>query len=199
MKSRHRLPIITPILIGFSLLLIGVAEITALWALTKVILPTSISSPSVEEVKPAKFSPQIYQLEIANNRIKLIPKTIYTTTTSPKLALTQALEQLLARPIDFNPVSTIPQQTRLLHLDITKDGVYVDLSKEFAQGGGSSSMIYRVAQVIYTATSIDSQSPVFLSIEGQPLNDDYPLGGEGLTLEYPMTRQQFNREFLAEY
>jgi spore germination protein GerM len=59
-------------------------------------------------------------------------------------------------------------------------------------------MIYRVAQVLYTATSIDPQTPVFLSIEGQPLNDNYPLGGERLTLEYPMTRQQFNREFLAE-
>jgi spore germination protein GerM len=198
MKSHHRLPSIVPILIGFSLLLIGVAEITALWALTKVILPTSIRSPSVEEVKPAKFSPQIYQLEIVNNRIQLTPKTIYTTATSSKLALTQALEKLLAQPIVFNPVSTIPQQTRLLHLDITKDGVYVDLSKEFAQGGGSSSMIYRVAQVLYTATSIDPQTPVFLSIEGQPLNDNYPLGGEGLTLKYPMTRQQFNQEFLAE-
>jgi spore germination protein GerM len=198
MKSRHRLSSITPILIGFSILLIGVAEITALWVLTKVILPTSISSPSVEEVKPAKFIPQIYQLEIVNNRIQLTPKTIHTTTTSSKLALTQALEKLLAQPIGFDPVSTIPQQTRLLHLDITKDGVYVDLSQEFAQGGGSSSMIYRVAQVLYTATSIDSPSPVFLSIEGQPLNDNYPLGGEGLTLEYPMTRKQFNREFLAE-
>lgn len=198
MKSRDRLLGITPILIGFLLLLIGVAEITALWALTKVILPTSISSPGIEEVKPAKFSPQIYQLEIVNNRIQLTPKTIHTTATSSKLALTQALEKLLAQPIVFNPVSTIPQQTRLLHLDLTKDGVYVDLSQEFAQGGGSSSMIYRVAQVLYTSTSIDSQSPVFLSIEGQPLNDNYPLGGEGLTLEYPMTRQQFNREFLAE-
>jgi spore germination protein GerM len=198
MKSRDRLPSITPILIGFSLLLIGVAQISALWALTKVVLPTSIKSPSVEEVKPAKFSPQVYQLEIVNNRIQLTSRTIYTTTTSSKLALTQALEKLLAQPIVFNPVSTIPQQTRLLHLDITKDGVYVDLSKEFAQGGGSSSMIYRVAQVLYTATSIDSQSPVFLSIEGKPLNDNYQLGGEGLTLEYPMTRQQFNREFLAE-
>lgn len=74
MKSRDRLPSVTPILIGFSLLLIGVAQITALWALTKVILPTSIKSPGVEEVKPTKFSPQIYQLEIVNNHIQLTPK-----------------------------------------------------------------------------------------------------------------------------
>lgn len=80
----------------------------------------------------------------------------------------------------------------------TEDGIYVNLSQEFTQGGGSSSMIYRVAQVLYTATSIDPQAPVFISIAGQPLNQNYPLGGEGLLLDYPLTRQQFAQEFLAE-
>lgn len=204
MKAHDRSPSTTPVLIGFFLLLIGAAQIAALWALTKTIVPAVISSPSVEELQPAEFSPQIYQLEIVENRIKLTPKTIDIAATSPKLALTEALEKLLAQSPAFDPTTTIPQQTRLLNFDISKDGVYVNLSQEFAQGGASSSMIYRVAQVLYTATSIDSQAPVFLSIEGKPLNDNYPLGGErtsphlGLALEYPMTRQQFNREFLAE-
>ena len=199
MKAHDRSPVATPILIVLSLLTIGAGYITALWVLTRVVLPTSFDSPAIEEVQPAKFSPQIYQLEIVDSRIQLIPKTIDTAATSPKLALTEALEKLLAQNSIFAPTTTIPDQTRLLNLDISQEGVYVDLSQEFAQGGGSSSMIYRVAQIIYTATSIDSQTPVFLSIEGRPLNDDYPLGGEGLTLEYPMTRQRFDREFLAEY
>lgn len=198
MKAHERSPNTTPILIGFSLLLIGVAQVTALLALSKVILPTLIESSAVEEVQPAKFSPQIYQLEVVDNRIRLIPKTIHTAATSPKLALTEALDKLLAQSTAFDPTSTIPNQTRLLDLDISEDGIHVNLSQEFTQGGGSSSMIYRVAQVLYTATSIDPQTPVFLSIEGQPLNKDYPLGGEGLVLEYPITRQQFNQEFLAE-
>ena len=199
MKTHDRTPIATPILIGFFLLLIGVAQITALWALTKAILPTFTKLSPVEEVQPAKFSPQMYQLEIVDRRIQLTPKTVYTAATSRKLALTEALEKLLAYSPALDPTTTIPTQTRLLNLDLTEDGVYVDLSPEFAEGGGSSSMIYRVAQVLYTATSIDPQTPVFLSIEGKPLNDDYPLGGEGLTLDYPTTRQQFNRDFLAEY
>lgn len=198
MKVHDRTPVATPILVGLSLLLIGTAYITALWALTKAILPISIQSPAVEEVQPAKFSPQIYQLQIVNNQIQLTPKTIYTAATSPKIALTEALEELLAQSPTFDPTTTIPAQTRLLNLDISNDGVYIDLSQEFAQGGGSSSMIYRVAQVIYTASSIDPQTPVYLSIEGQPLNEDYPLGGEGLVLDYPLTRQVFDREFLAE-
>lgn len=198
MKAHERSPTITPILIGLSLLLIGVAQVTALLALSRIIIPTVIESSAVEEVQPAKFSPQIYQLEVVDNRIKLVPKTFHTAATSPKLALTQTLEKLLAQSTAFDPTSTIPAQTRLLDLHIGKDGVHINLSEEFAQGGGSSSMIYRTAQVLYTATSIDPQAPVFFSIEGQPLNEDYPLGGEGLMLEYPITRQQFDQEFLAE-
>lgn len=198
MKARNRSPNFTPILIGFSLLLIGAAQITALSALTKLILPTLIKLSAVEEVQPAKFAPQVYRLEIVDRRIRLSPTTIYTRATSPEIALRQALTKLLAQSPAFDPTTTIPTQTRLLDLHTSKDGIYVDLSQEFAQGGGSSSMIYRVAQILYTATSINPQAPVFLSIAGKPLNDDYPLGGEGLTLAYPLTRQQFNQDFLAE-
>ena len=200
MKTQERLSIGAPILIGLSLLLIGAAQITALWTLTKVMFSTStsIKFSALEEIQPSKFSPQIYQLEIVDNRIQLTPKTIYTPATSLGVALTEAIEKLLTQSSTFNPTSTIPPKTRLLNLHIKDDGIHVDLSPEFANGGGSSSMIYRVAQILYTATSIDSQIPVFLSIEGKPLNDDYPLGGEGLTLEYPITRQQFDRDFLAK-
>ncbi len=198
MKAQDRSPNLTPIIIGFALLLIGVTQITALSALTKVILPTLIKSTTVEKIQPAKFSPQVYRLEIVDHRIRLAPATIYTRATSPEIALKQALTELLAQSPAFDPTTTIPQQTRLLNLHTSKEGIYVDLSQEFAQGGGSSSMIYRVAQVLYTATSINPQTPVFLSIEGQPVNNDYPLGGEGLTLEYPLTRQQFNQDFLTE-
>jgi spore germination protein GerM len=201
MKIHYKLTNSTPILIVFSLLLIGLAEITGFWGLTKVILPTVKESKpsSLVEVQPAKLSPQIYRLEIVDNRIRLTPKTFDTAATSSEVALKLALEQLFGPSLAFDPTTTIPQKTRLLDLHTSKEGIHINLSQEFAQGGGSSSMIYRVAQVLYTATSIDSQIPIFLSIEGKPLNKDYPLGGEGLLLEYPLTRQQFNQEFLAEY
>ncbi len=202
MKVHNKSPNSIPILIGFALLLIGVAEITALWSLTRAILPIINESSSVVEVEPkqqpATFSPQLYWLKIIDNRIQLAPITTYTASSSLELALKYSLSQLLAQSPNSQLTTTIPQQTRLRDLRLTKDGIYVDLSQEFSQGGGSSSMIYRVAQVLYTATSMNPQASVFLSIEGQPLNENYPLGGEGLLLEYPLTRQQFTRDFLGE-
>ena len=202
MKVHNKSPNSIPILIGFALLLIGVAEITALWSLTRAILPIISESSSVVEVEPkqqpATFSPQLYWLKIIDNRIQLAPITTYTASSSLELALKDSLSQLLAQSPNSQLTTTIPQQTRLRDLRITNDGIYLDLSQEFSQGGGSSSMIYRVAQVLYTATSMNPQASVFLSIEGQPLNENYPLGGEGLLLEYPLTRQQFTRDFLGE-
>lgn len=198
MKVRNKSPNSIPILIGFSLVLIGVAQITALWALKRAIFPSITESFSIVEVQPAKLSPQLYWLEIVDNRIQLASRNTYTAATSPEIALKDAFSQLFTQSPNPALTTTIPRQTRLLDLRATEDGIYVDLSQEFTQGGGSSSMIYRVAQVLYTATSIDPQALVFLSIEGQPLNEENPLGGEGLLLEYPLTRQKFTRDFLAE-
>ena len=198
MKVHNKSPNSIPIIVGFSLLLVGAAEITAIWALKQAIFPKVTEPTSIVEVQPAKFNPQLYWLEIVDNRIQLASRTTYTTADIPEIALQEAFAQLLAQSPHAELTTTIPRQTRLLDLRTSEDGIYVDLSQEFSQGGGSSSMIYRVAQVLYTATSIDPQASVFLSIEGKPLDEEYPLGGEGLLLEYPLTRQKFTRDFLAE-
>ena len=195
MKVPHKPPIPTPIIIALSLLLIGLAEITALWGLTKTIYHslTKSESSSVVEVLPTLYVPQFYGLEIVGDRISLASRVIYTKATSPEAALQDALIQLFSQSSDSELITTIPLSTKLLGLRIEDQNIYIDLSEEFGFGGGSSSMIYRVAQVLYTATSINPEASVFLSIEGQPLNEDYPLGGEGLLLDYPLNRQNLEQ------
>ena len=77
MKANDRSPIAIPVLVVLSLLLIGIAQISAIWAVTKVIFSTFTRAPTVEEVQPAKLSPQIYQLEIFDNHIQLTAYLYY--------------------------------------------------------------------------------------------------------------------------
>ncbi len=51
----------------------------------------------------------------------------------------------------------------------------------FATGGGSFSMLARVAQVVFTATQFSTVERVVLLLEGRPIE---ALGGEGLVLRH---------------
>jgi spore germination protein GerM len=136
---------------------------------------------------------QVYWLKPTGNTIELAPLTLKLSASNNSQALLDAaLNKLLAGPTDPSAVTTIPQGTSLRSVTIKQDGVHVDLSKEFTSGGGSTSMIGRLGQVIYTATSLNPNTPVWISVEGKSLKT---LGGEGLVLEQPLTRDRYQKDF----
>jgi spore germination protein GerM len=102
------------------------------------------------------------------------------------------MERLLTGSANADITSAIPAETKLNKLTVQTDGVHIDLNQAFTTGGGSASMQGRLGQVIYTASSLNPQEKVWLSIEGEPLE---VLGGEGLLVSQPMTRQEFDQEF----
>lgn len=83
----------------------------------------------------------------------------------------------------------IPVGTKLLGVSVGQDGVAtVNLSEQFASGGGSLSMMGRVAQMVFTATQFPEITSVQFQIDGTPLT---VLGGEGIILEKPQTREDW--------
>jgi spore germination protein GerM len=140
------------------------------------------------------IAPQSYWLQTTGNRIEMVAVAMPRRLGKSDLAaLTDTINYLLVNSRYGSLANTIPSGTRLLGLQIKPDGIYVNLSREFASGGGSTSMIYRVAQVLYTVTSLNPTAKVYFSIEGKRLNQDNPLGGEGLVLSQPLTRQQIRK------
>jgi germination protein M len=84
--------------------------------------------------------------------------------------------------------TAIPVGTQLRGLVVANGVATVDLSSEFASGGGSFSMLARVAQVVFTLTQFPTVDEVSFEIEGVPVD---VLGGEGLMLDAYGTREGF--------
>lgn len=142
---------------------------------------------------PVESTTPIYWLQDAGTHVELVTRTIEIgETAQPEVALEEAFNQLLAGPQTKEVATTIPAQTQLRSLSVESDGIHVDLSKEFRNGGGSTSMTGRLGQVIYTATTLDSAAPVWISVDGEPLK---VLGGEGIVVNQPMTRTDFMNAF----
>ena len=136
---------------------------------------------------------QVYWVKGAIGKFEAVPtKVAVKQADKPDVALQAAFNSLLAGPKDASVSSEIPKGTKLRSLSVKNDGVYVDLSAEFSSGGGSNSMTGRLGQVIYTATSLKPNTKVWISVEGKPLE---LLGGEGLEVAQPSTRQSFDKNF----
>jgi spore germination protein GerM len=93
---------------------------------------------------------------------------------------------------DGKLTSTIPVGTKILSAKVMADGIHVDLSKEFTQGDGATSMIGRLGQVVYTATAQNPTAPVWITVEGKKLE---VLGEVGVEVRQPVTRESYNRDF----
>lgn len=105
-----------------------------------------------------------------------------------------ALEQLLLglqgrETFDGAGLSTaIPEGTELLGISIEDGVATVDLSGEFASGGGSASAMMRLAQVTYTLTQFPTVQSVSFKLDGRPVT---VFGSEGIVLDGPVARDDY--------
>lgn len=101
-----------------------------------------------------------------------------------KFALTELLKGPSPEEKSQGFYSEIPAGTKLLGVNQDQKNTTVDLSRQFATGGGSTSMTQRLEELKRTVKAVDSKHPVKIAVEGKPLET---LGGEGL--EVPGTMQ----------
>lgn len=111
-----------------------------------------------------------------------------------RLPATKAVAAAAMRELCNGPTSaektaglgtTVPTGTELRSVNIKNGVARVDLTSEFASGGGSLSMMARVAQVVYTATQFPTIKSVTFSLDGKPITE---LGGEGIVVATPQSR-----------
>lgn len=165
--------------------------------------PPTTPTPTVQtpgsEASPAgvpvavEQSLMVYWLKDTGRSLELTPLStkVYAPDRSEDI-LMAALNQLFDDPPSEEVGNAVPLETKVRSVAVKEDGVHVDLSAGFSGGGGSASMMGRLGQLIFTATTLNPNAPVWISVEGQPLEI---LGGEGIEVMQPMTRQQFSEHF----
>ena len=122
------------------------------------------------------------------DELGVVRRTVPATSAVGRVAL----EELLAGPrsdeaaIGFT--TQIPVGTTLLGLDVAGGTATVDLSAEFAQGGGSATMVARLAQVVHTLTQFPTVDGVLFELDGQPVTT---FSSEGIVLDGPQSREDY--------
>ncbi len=105
---------------------------------------------------------------------------------------TEAMNALLGGPNRREKAAglgtTIPKGATLNGITIEERVARVDLSEEFAGGGGTLSMQARIAQVVYTLTQFSTVKSVEFLLDGEPVE---ALGGEGVVIDEPQRRSDW--------
>jgi hypothetical protein len=164
---------------------------TALPSASPAASPSASGAPTADRsASPAATTTvriYLFQPDSAGGDAHLVPVT--RTVPSTRAVATAAVRELLAGPVADEPglLTMIPAGSQLL--GVTIDGwrgpagatppsvATVDLTGRFESGGGSASMLGRLAQLVYTVTQFPTVDSVRLRLDGQPVQS---LGGEGV-------------------
>jgi len=166
----------------------GGSSPTPATTVTVTATPSTLPSPTTTPTATASATTTLSlyflrgeMLGVAERRVPL--------TTKPATA---AMKALLAGPTTAEKAagltSAVPGGTHLLGLSIDGTTARVDLSAQFAAGGGSLSMQARVAQVVYTLTQFKTVRAVAFLLDGNAVD---ALGGEGLMLSQSQRRSDW--------
>ncbi|BAQ66695.1 GerMN domain-containing protein [Geminocystis sp. NIES-3709] len=198
-KNNDRNPIFsTKTIAALATTVLAVGTISAWYAYSnlKVENPDKNSPSQPVEIIPDpvanESSIELYGL---NDELALVPSIVKIEKgQNDQESLINGFNKLLTVSESDSLKTAIPQNTKLVSLTVKEDGIHVDLSQEFTSGGGSASMVGRLGQVIYSASSLNPSANVWINVEGKPLE---VLGGEGIMVEQPMTRELFIESFPA--
>jgi spore germination protein GerM len=112
-------------------------------------------------------------------------RTVAKTGAPAKAAMEELLKGPSASDDAAGLQTVIPAGTKLNDVTIEEGVATVDMSSSFGSGGGSLSIQGRVAQVVYTLTQFPTVNGVSFELDGVAVT---ALGGEGLVLDHPQTR-----------
>ncbi len=148
--------------------------------------PTASPSPSPTDTEePSGETVTVLVYFLSGEKLATAERTLPATQAVARAAM----DALCGGPNDFERAagltSSVPEGTEVLGISVKDRVATVDLSGEYASGGGSLSMMTRVAQVVYTLTQFKTIRAVQFHLDGEPVA---AIGGEGIIVDSPQRR-----------
>ena len=137
-------------------------------------------------IVPRRSSFTVYL--VRGEHVAPVRRVVAHTPAVARAALTALLRGPTAAEQRQGYTSAIPGSTSLRSVSLSHGVATVDLSGRFQAGGGSLSMLLRVAQVVHTATQFPTVSRVAFRLDGKPVE---AIGGEGVIVSPPVGRADF--------
>ncbi len=156
---------------------------------TSSVEPTAPPEPKVETKSLILYFTRGEKVGAAGRTMVLPVET--ETVALAELAMQQLLEGPTPEETEFGLLTQIPEGTVLNSVEVTAGVAIVDLSPTFESGGGSLSMLLRVAQVVHTLTQFSDIQGVSFELDGQPVT---AIGGEGVLVDPPVSRVDFEAQ-----
>ena len=160
--------------------------------------PTPTSTPTDPGTVPPSPTTTTTQAPADQAFVELFFITESLTATSVTRAVDlpevagNAIRALIDGPTpaeqDTELFTSIPPDTLLLGLTIADGLATIDLSREFEAGGGTTNILSRLAQVVYTLTQFPTVDEVLFMLDGAPVE---VFSGEGVLLGDPVDRSDY--------
>jgi hypothetical protein len=146
---------------------------------------TASESPATTatDTRPVMSSVAVYLLR--EGKVSPVRRSIAATPAVARAALTELLEGPSADERADGLSSAVPGGTTLRGISLSDGVATVDLDGTFDDGGGSASMLGRVAQVVATLTRFPTIERVAFRIDGRQVET---VGGEGIVVDPPVGR-----------
>lgn len=141
------------------------------------------TTTAATETETATSSVAVYLLR--DGKVSPVRRSVESTPAVARAALTELLDGPTARERADGLSSAIPSGTTLRDISLADGVATVDLSGRFDDGGGSASMLGRVAQVVATLTRFPTVERVAFRIDGKPVE---AIGGKGVVVDPPVGR-----------
>ena len=158
---------------------------------------TSTADPPGTDAAAPAVSDAVRVYFVRDEKIGVGARDASPTADTEALAL-HAMRELVTGPTaeesEFGLGTTIPEGTHVNGVRIEGAVASVDLSEDFASGGGSLSMLLRVAQVVCTLTQFEGVDRVAFELDGEKAE---AVGGEGIIVSPPVSRRDVEGQLPA--